>query len=488
MRRISFILPLLACWLAPLVAWAHPMGNFSINHYVAFRAIGNDLSILFRIDIAELPTVEEMHSLDANGDGNITDAEKAAYLARRGAEFTSGLSLRLNGQPIHLAVSQSDLQLRPGAAGLPILLISLKYLVPLDAASSRVRLQYADHNYPTRSGWREVIAVGGRGWDIAQSDVPDKDVSDGLLNYPTNLILAPPQVVTAHVEFMRDATTLGNDTSADVAVAPPSGGAPTPRDRFTQLITIPHRSDAFLLLALGIAFCLGCGHAMAPGHGKTVVAAYLVGSRGTAMHALLLGLVVTATHVAGVFRLGAVVLLLSTYIVPERLYPWMEFASGMTILVIGAQQFVLRSNARRGVASYDHDFVTGHTHALPERISLTNLVAMGVSGGMVPCPSALLVLLGAIAVGKTGLGMILIIAFSTGLAAVLVGLGLLAVHARQFLIRMEFKGPGILAGRLPLISSAAVTLLGFGIALQSLNTAGILTIHLPGQSVAATPR
>jgi nickel/cobalt transporter (NicO) family protein len=355
------------------------------------------------------------------------------------------------------------------------LLVMLEYRVPLDRAAARLVVEYSDTNFPTRTGWREVIASGRGGWKIDESDVPARDVSDGLLNYPVNLILAPPQVTTARIvlepgDFPSDAVPPAPTSAATVASS-------TPRDRFTQLILTPRFSAGFLIVALGISFGLGAFHAMSPGHGKTVVAAYLVGSRGTARHALLLGGVVTATHVAGIFVLGIVVLMLSKYVVPERLYPWLTFSSGMMIFIVGVQQFVLRTSALRGdrTAAEIHDPTRGgHTHALPQRISPGNLVAMGVSGGMVPCPSALLVLLGAIALGRTELGLVLIVAFSIGLATVLVSLGMAAVHARQFLARFQWRNSTAFARRLPLVSSALVSLIGLGIAVQALlSAAGI---------------
>jgi ABC-type nickel/cobalt efflux system permease component RcnA len=480
MSRWLLLFIVLPCVMVVKTAVAHPMGNFSINHYAALLPGDGELRLVYHLDIAELPTVEEMRSLDANRDGVISDGEKSAYLARKGAALTAGLSLKLNGRTATLSVSAADLQIRPGAAGLPILLISLEYHVPLDRASQSVLVEYDDENYLTRTGWREVIANARGGWKIMESDVPHQDVSNGLLNYPADLIAAPPQVTSSRLVIEPGVFAAESVVSAGLASAQGSDSAATPRDRFTQLITVPRISPGFLIVALGISFALGAAHAMAPGHGKTVLAAYLVGSRGTARHAMLLGGVVTATHVAGIFLLGIMVLLLSKYVVPERLYPWLSFSSGMMIFIVGVQQFVLRSAGLRGAVDDSHDPSRGgHIHALPERISLGNLVAMGVSGGMVPCPSALVVLLGAIALGRTGLGLVLIVAFSIGLATVLISLGVGAVHARKLLSRFRWEGASgtttaWLTQRLPLLSSAAVALLGLGIAVQAiLSAAGI---------------
>ncbi len=210
-----------------------------------------------------------------------------------------------------------------------------------------------------------------------------------------------------------------------------------------------------------IAASLGGLHALSPGHGKTIVAAYLVGSRGTAKHALLLGLVVTASHTIGVFLLGIVTLALSKAVVPEKLYPAIQFLSGVTIVVIGVALFVRRL-ARRGPESH------GHSHAVEvprEAPTASALLALGVSGGILPCPSALVVLLSAIALHRTGFGLVLIVSFSAGLAAVLSAIGILVVRAGRLL--GKFESAGVWARRLPAFSALLIGALGLAIAARA---------------------
>jgi ABC-type nickel/cobalt efflux system permease component RcnA len=263
-----------------------------------------------------------------------------------------------------------------------------------------------------------------------------------------------------------------------------------------------------------VAATLGAFHALEPGHGKTVVAAYLVGSRGTARHAMLLGLIVTASHTAGVYLLGAVTLYASRYVMPERLYPWLGALSGLTIAGLGFRLFLKRYAGEHhghahGLAhehSHSHDSVThehphhpgAHDHSHPSQaarghrhhghshhhhvpasgtVSLRELLALGVTGGIVPCPAALVVLLSAVALRRVGFGLFLIVAFSVGLAAVLIAIGLLMVYAHRLMARVEDYGP-LLTRWLPLTSSATITLLGVAIAAQALTNAGILTIRL----------
>ena len=190
-------------------------------------------------------------------------------------------------------------------------------------------------------------------------------------------------------------------------------------------------------------------HALSPGHGKTIVTAYLVGQRGTPRHAALLGLIVTATHTIGVFALGAVTLLLSQFIVPEQLYPWLNLVSGLLVVAIGAS--VLRARLRR--QRHHH-----HDHRHDHELSARSLVAVGISGGLLPCPSALVVLLAAISLHRVGFGLLLVLAFSAGLALTITGIGLVAVLARSAFRRVRFDGR--LVGLLPTASALVILAAG----------------------------
>ena len=212
----------------------------------------------------------------------------------------------------------------------------------------------------------------------------------------------------------------------------------------------------FLLLA---AFGWGAVHALSPGHGKAMVAAYLVGTRGTARHAAALGATVTVAHTAGVLLLGVVALTLSAFVLPEQLYPWLNLASGLLVVVVGSA--VLRSRARKRKAHAHH-----HHHHHPEEISARGILAMGASAGLIPCPSALVVLLAAVAQNQLALGLVMIVAFSLGLAATLTVLGLAVVHATQLPM------PGRVAAVLPTVS--AVAIVGVGV-LLTFQAAGQLT-------------
>ncbi len=242
---------------------------------------------------------------------------------------------------------------------------------------------------------------------------------------------------------------------------PVANRPPTPRSVFTQLVTAEELSFGVIVLAMLTALGVGAAHALEPGHGKAVVAAYLVGSRGTAWHAVFLGLVVTAAHTAGVFLLGLVTLYASRFMVPERLYPWLGAASGLTIAGLGAWLFLQRYAARDAQGHHHHGdhhlhphghhhddhqndrdgHHDAHDHHHHAATSLRQLFTLGITGGVLPCPAALVVLLSAIALRRTGFGLLLIVAFSFGLATVLIAIGLLMVYARRFMARVHGDGP-----------------------------------------------
>jgi nickel/cobalt transporter (NicO) family protein len=366
-----------------------------------------------------------------------------------------------------------------------------------------------------------VIANGIDGVTLAASSVPQRDRSAELSNYPVDLLNSPPQVLEAHLRpMLLGAAGSGAATHSQASVwSLHANRIGTPRNAFTQLMTVRQPGMLFLLTAALIAAALGALHALEPGHGKTVVAAYLVGSRGTARHAMMLAATVTASHTAGVYVLGALTLYASRWIIPDRIYPWLGGVSGLIIAALGAGLFAKRLMARRRAADashfhgHDHDHEHDHPHhhdddhhhdhehdhphlhphrhdifgrhiedaaahypdtAPGEPIPLRGLLALGVSGGIVPCPAALVVLLSALSLNRAGFGLFLIVAFSAGLAAVLIGFGLAVVYARRVVAqRLHMEGAFALKW-LPLVSSAVITIAGCAITFQALASGGII--------------
>jgi nickel/cobalt exporter len=228
-------------------------------------------------------------------------------------------------------------------------------------------------------------------------------------------------------------------------------------DPLADLLRRGEVGPGLLLAGCALAFALGAVHALSPGHGKTIVAAYLVGTRGTPRHAVLLGGVVTCAHTVSVFALGLGTLFLSRYVLPEKIYPVLGAVSGLSIVWIGALLFVQRLRHLRAHRHHHHHHHHDHAH-VPEEISLAGLVALGAGGGLVPCPSALVLLLSAVALGRVGLGLILLLAFSAGLAVVLTAIGLAALYARRLLPGSAATHP--LFGWLPVISAGVITCVG----------------------------
>jgi ABC-type nickel/cobalt efflux system permease component RcnA len=269
-----------------------------------------------------------------------------------------------------------------------------------------------------------------------------------------------------------------------------------------ESISGPTVAPRVAVLALLAAVLLGAVHALSPGHGKTIVGAYLIGSRGTPRHAAFLGITVTITHTLGVFILGFAMLYASRFIVPGRLFPILSLISALLVLGMGAILLVQRARAVRRPAAFQavqpafasarpdlrvpyalsyggfdttlHSHGGGplHSHLPPgargEQISWRSLFALGVSGGLVPCPSAMVILLAAVALNKTAFGMLLVVAFSVGLALTLTAVGFAFLYARN-----RF-GTKAVAGRwaqwLPLASAVMIMLVGIALSIAAVRS------------------
>jgi nickel/cobalt exporter len=480
--QARIILPF-SMWVvvASTAALAHPMGNFSINHYSGIEASAHEIQVRYILDLAEIPTFQQMQILDSDHNGLIGQAEKERYLADTIQALASGLILTADNHRLALIPVSQELSATPGMGGLPTLKLSALYRAQLDGreladqGSEPVEVIYRDENYPGRAGWKEIAAVGAPGITLIASSVPAH--GSELNAYSQNELQSPPQVTEARLVFAAGVASGAGALPADRPAATIQKlGAD---ERFTSLIQAANAQTPMILLALLVAFGLGMLHALSPGHGKAVMAAYLVGSRGNARHALVLGLTVTLSHTIGVFLLGLVTLYFSKFVVPEQLYPWLGFSSGVTIFVIGVVLLcrhwrtgwmVEEADAHHhehlhGNWSHRHEHAHGHHHHHHGKGSLKSLIGLGITGGMVPCPSALVVLLSAIAFRQITFGLLLILAFSAGIAATLVAIGLLMVYVEEALTRAErFRSVGRL---MPALSAGAVAVLGGVIAVTT---------------------
>ena len=333
-----------------------------------------------------------------------------------------------------------------------------------------------------RTGWRELAAEASPAARVVSSTVPAGARAGRGLAYPTDeraqgaMRARPLRIDDATFVFDRTLTSTAT-SSAWRYLTRSRADASTDGARLVGLLRDPQRSPWFVLFALGLAFALGAGHALSPGHGKTLVGAWLVGARGRPRHALVLGASVTVAHTASVFLIGLLALVIEQRVGSDKLIRTLELASGALVAGIALSQLPGRVRRMRGGAQppahdhahdhdHDHSHDHGHSHAPPDELSLRGLIALGASGGIVPCPGALVVLLAAIGMHRVAFGLALLVAFSLGLASVLTGIGLVFVMARRRFERISTDGPLLRA--LPVLSSCAVCALGVVIVARAL--------------------
>jgi nickel/cobalt transporter (NicO) family protein len=514
---------------------AHPLGNATTNQYVGLRIGADRIDIDYVLDLAELTAYRTCQE----------DLQRACEPGTRGTRgeatrlctpIASELQITVDQGRLRLSVDRAQLAFLPGVAGLSTarLECGLSARTSIDAGD-RIRLD--NKAYPGTIGWREVTATGGE-LSLATSDVPATSASVRLTRYPADLLSSPPDARIADVVAGQSLASNG----AQAAAPGPSAGergqdgaaaiAPRGLDRlsvaYTDLVSRHKLTVWFGAAALVVALLLGGMHAIAPGHGKTIMAAYLVSTRGTARQAATIGLTVAATHTVGVIGLAALLTLAS--VAPERIYPWLGALSGTLLLVVGAMLLVTairrgsggqhghghshhlghhhhhHSHEDHGHNDMEHDHGHHHSHegrghddsghdhdhyhlipkgatagrARASRIDETTgtgqvkngappgrrtLIGMGLIGGLVPSPSALLVLLGGIALGRAWFGFLLVVAYGLGLAATLTGIGLALargaalLRATQTTNRIGALLPKI-AVALPIITAALVVLVG----------------------------
>lgn len=469
-------------------AVAHPLGLSSVNRYLGVKPHGREIEVDYLLDLAELPAYAEIESLDVNHDSAVTPAERDRYLDGLRGRVLAGMNVSANGVDVAVREVFRSLEAPPGQNGLSTLRVAFEFRGALPpSADGRVTICVHDGIYPGRNGWRELAPLESQDFRLVSSSLPPGDPrAGGGLAYPTGPIPVLPHHDDAVFVFAR-----GTPSTPAPTMHAPREGAHTDGEgqRLIGLLREGRGGASFWLFALALAFALGAGHALSPGHGKTLVGAWLVGSRASVRHALILGLTVTVTHTTSVFLLGLVALTIERTLGSERLLRALELSSGALVAGIALSQLPARwRRFRQGTSRFrvvtrprragllrtpaadplvhDHGDGVTHSHAPPEDLSLRSVVALGVSGGLVPCPGALVVLLAAIAMHRIAAGLALLVAFSLGLAFVLSALGALFVTARRLLDRVPTDGR--LARGLPVLSSLVVLLLGVGIVVRSL--------------------
>lgn len=510
--------------LAPAAVAAHPLGNFTINHFAAIRVSPENISLDVVIDRAEIPAFQEQRRLDLDGNGVLAAAELEPERITACSTLARDLVLDVDGAALAPRLTAAGLALTPGAGGLPTMRLVCEYEAALPTRlAGPSTIGYEDRSFSERIGWREIVVVGD-GVTIAgfASGTPPAGggVSERLTAYPADLLARPLDVRAVRFEAAPggpdvapwsapdaqpiDAVLPGAEPVGTMAIPGVPGVPGGVAEDLAGLIDVSDLDPITILVALAIAFGLGVVHALSPGHGKTIMAAYLVGGRGSTRQAIGLGLAVAVSHTLGVLGLAAITIAASSVLPPERLYPILGLVSGSLVIAIGATLLWSRVRASRFGASghgaaralaHDHGHDTGHGHPHPhphrrphahphphadghghdheppagDGISWRGLVALGLSGGLVPSASALILLLGSIAAGQPAYGLVLVAVFGLGMALVLGGLGFALVHARRFVERRprasRFER---LASPIQLATASLVVVLGVALTGQAL--------------------
>ena len=448
-------------------ASAHPLGNFTTNVYAGVVVRPDAVVVDYVVDLAEIPALQSEPDRSRVGAG---------WGSQQCAALADGVDVRVGGQRVALEGRARSLTMPPGQAGLSTLRLECRLRGPA-VIDGRSPLSVDDGNFEGRIGWRELTLAGDR--VTVTSDLPAVSVSSRLTAYPEDQLRSPLDVRVGSATVAPGGAALAGDGESGSPAGDVLPGAVT---SLTSLVESEHLTLWFGLLAMLLAAGLGALHALAPGHGKTVMAAYLVGQHGSPKQVIPLGLAVAATHTSGVVLLGAL-LWTSQLIAPERLFPYLSLASGAIVVALGltllvrglrrwrrGQPLAHHHHHHDGDGGHDHGHGHhhhGHDHDVRVGLPTRDLVALGFAGGLVPTPSALLVLLGSIALGRAWFGLVLVIGYGIGMAATLVGAGLVLVGARAAIERRLGSRGGARLARLSLVLPmvTASVVLGAGLLL-----------------------
>jgi nickel/cobalt exporter len=472
----AFLLPAV---LAGIVC-AHPLTNTSVSHYTRLDVSAQTVLVTYVLDLAEIPSYILLR--DWKLDANSPEDQLQRRAEEQARQWAQGLEFRAAGAPVEPQFIRAQITLTPGVDGL----VTARIHAMFSLSGVKAPLTFEDRNYPDRAGWKEIVI---RGPAIQGASHAGTDRSHELTSYPADPLATAPQDLRAQVDWgpgtaparivaIAQPPPVAFDTSAQTA--PPTKDIKS--DFLSRLLNRKEIGWGWMLVGLAVAFALGGAHALTPGHGKTIVAAYLVGSRGTMKQAAFLGGMVTFTHTISVFLLGIGTLLFSSYVDASRASRVLGVISGLAIVLVGASLFFQRYRKLRAAGSHhhhhhhhhDHDHAHEHDHDhhdhshgphthshVPEgEVTLASLTALGVSGGLVPCPSALVLLLASIALGHVGAGLILLAAFSLGLAGVLMAVGMMVLYAKNWLPDPEHTSRHPFFRLVPVLSAVVIVCLG----------------------------
>jgi nickel/cobalt transporter (NicO) family protein len=504
------------------------LGNFTVNQYCGMKLNRASVDVHYVVVFGQLPALRELHLADTNGDGVTSQLERDTYVGKLAPGLADGLNLEVDGVSVPLRATHWTSSLPTEQGGFSLRLdVDFTAALPAAAQDGERKMLFSNQNYAGRMGWHEIVVQSAPGLSVFDGNAYSTSLTGGLANALQSLPSAGPlEERSVHLTFAAGAAPAGAMMLAARQGSPVEGirtgangsdkSAVTTQEtnwiaretrRLVEAISGPHLEPRIAILALLGAMLLGAVHALSPGHGKTIVGAYLIGSRGTPRHAVFLGSTVTITHTLGVFVLGFATLYASRFIVPERLFPILSLISAILVLGMGILLLVQRTRAaypalveaKKGLTvfhpvaatgpasgrglifAHAHGHDHGHGHAdgtmhshgggamhshLPpgasgEKVTWRSLLTLGISGGLVPCPSAMVLLLAAVALNKTAYGMLLVVAFSVGLAITLTAVGLAFLYARNRFRkpRQGARWPQLL----PILSAGVITVLGIGL-------------------------
>ncbi|MCK4817837.1 sulfite exporter TauE/SafE family protein [bacterium] len=425
------------------------------------------ITIQYRTTYGEVLAKVNVIQADKDEDGQLSPEEKSLLLQSMSKKILSKLELNIDGE--NRKLTYVDGQLSASASQHLITQLIFELSVE-DLIDGRHTLFLTDNNFPdTALGGIFYAVDAGAGSETAKATQDERTLSWSFL-CDKNLIGDP---VIQDEALVQDMAKQGEKSSEE--------------NQLSRLLKQKKLSPWFIFWALLIAIGMGALHALSPGHGKAMVAAYLVGEKGTVRDAIVLGSIVTLTHVSSVVLLGIVALILSEFLLPQQLYPWFGVISGALIFIVGFWMLARRtlgngdhSHSHEHHHSHSHDVHShvqehGHSHLPKGKVTLSSLLLLGISGGMVPCPAALVVLLAAITMHRIVFGLSLIFAFSIGLASVLILIGVLVVKSTKLMLRSKTEAKWLRI--LPVFSAGIIMLIGIGIAFNALLSAGIINVN-----------
>ncbi|MDP9233638.1 MAG: hypothetical protein M3P01_03690, partial [Actinomycetota bacterium] len=415
-------------------ASAHPLGNFTVNRFSGLEFTRDAVTVHYVVDMAEIPTYQELSRLDPSRKEQPSGQKLQSYADSLGRRVETGVHMSADGRDVPLSAGAAAASLRLGQGGLKIMRIEVTLRGSLSSPTAAIH--YTDNNFSDRIGWKEIIAYGSDGQGLASASVPSKSVSDELRAYPKSMLASPVDVTQASVKLQPGAAFSTGGSTGGLTVGSPGAIGGSLATEFAKLIE-HDISPAFLLAALLLALGAGALHALGPGHGKSIMAAYLVGNEGRVRHAVVVGVAVSLMHTASVVALGLAILGASKLFAPEVVFPWLSLISALVVLALGTyllrSRLLARSRARSSSAAaaladphehvhphdhdhghsdhghvHDHVHGHGHSHAPAPGITPTSWKGLGVialSGGLLPSPSALIVLLAAVALHRIAFGL-----------------------------------------------------------------------------------